>query len=87
VTIPRGTNEIELFEQKPGNRSGASRVRSCFRDLNLSRVILLIHPENAASRRVAEKIGLQFEHETVFKGFPALVFTISRERWLTNRAA
>jgi RimJ/RimL family protein N-acetyltransferase len=46
----------------------------------LSRVISLIHPENAASRRAAEKIGLQFEHETVFKGFPALVFTISRER-------
>ena len=44
-----------------------------FRDLNLPRVIPLIHPEKAASRSVAEKIGMQFERKTVFKGFPALV--------------
>ena len=66
----------------------AQAVRDhAFRDLNLSRVISLIHPENAASRRVAEKIRMQFERKTVFKGFPALVCTISREQWLTNRAA
>ena len=31
--------------------------------------------------------AISLEHKTVFKGFPALVFTISRERWLMNRAA
>ena len=39
------------------------------------------------NRGVAEKIGMQFERKTVFKGFPALVFAISREQWLANRAA
>jgi hypothetical protein len=34
-----------------------------------------------------EKIRMQFERKTVFKGFLALVFMINRERWLTNRAA
>ena len=50
-----------------------------FRDLKLPRVISLIHPENVASRRVAEKNGMLLEKETIFKGFPALVFAISRE--------
>jgi len=90
-----GTNEIKIgyrlhpnYWNKGLATEAAQAVRDhAFRDLNLSRVISLIHPENAASRRVAEKIRMQFEHKTVFKGFPALVFMISRERWLTNRAA
>jgi len=35
----------------------------------------------------SRKIGMQFERKTIFKGFPALVFAISREQWLANRAA
>ena len=50
-----------------------------FRDLKLRRVISLIHPDNAPSRRVAEKIGMKIEKETVFRGFPTLVFAITRE--------
>ena len=53
-----------------------------FRDLKLERVISLIHPENHASRRVAEKNGMILERETTFKGFPTFVFTITRQRWL-----
>lgn len=34
-----------------------------FDHLRLSRLICLIDPENAASRRVAEKIGMRFERE------------------------
>jgi ribosomal-protein-alanine N-acetyltransferase len=56
-----------------------------FGDLKLSRVISLIHPDNAASRRVAEKIGMHFERKTVFKGFPTQVFALNRSKWLTNR--
>jgi [ribosomal protein S5]-alanine N-acetyltransferase len=60
-----GTNEIEIgYRLHPnywnkGLATGAAQaVRdNAFRDLNLSRVISLIHPENAASRRVAEKSG------------------------------
>jgi [ribosomal protein S5]-alanine N-acetyltransferase len=51
-----------------------------FDDLRLSHVISLIHPENIASRRVAEKNGMIPEKETIFRGFPAVVFGISREQ-------
>jgi RimJ/RimL family protein N-acetyltransferase len=52
-----------------------------FRDLKLEYVISLIHPENHASRRVAEKNGMILERETIFRGFPTFVFSITRERW------
>ena len=89
------TNEIEIgyrlhpnYLNKGLATEAAQAVRDhAFRDLNLPRVISLIHPENAASRRVAEKMRMQFERKTVFKGFPALVFAISREWWVTNCAA
>src|SRR5207237_10704432 len=38
-----------------------------FRDLNLERVISLIHPDNQASRRVAEKNRMILEKATTFR--------------------
>jgi ribosomal-protein-alanine N-acetyltransferase len=58
-----------------------------FRDWKLPRVISLIHPENIPSRRVAEKNGMQIEKEITFRGFPTLVFAITREQWLAQHAA
>ena len=58
----------------------ARAVRAhAFADLKLARVISLIHPDNIASRRVAEKNGMTPEKETVFRGFPTIVFGINRE--------
>ena len=51
-----------------------------FDDLHLAHLISLIHPENIASRRVAEKNGMRPEKETIFRGFPAIVFGISHEQ-------
>jgi RimJ/RimL family protein N-acetyltransferase len=55
--------------------AGAVRDHA-FTTLGLPRVISLIHPNNAASRRVAEKNGMTPEKETVFRGFPTIVFSI-----------
>ena len=56
-----------------------------FADLKLPRVISLIHPENIPSRRVAEKNGMKVEREITFRGFPTLLYAISREQWLEQR--
>jgi [ribosomal protein S5]-alanine N-acetyltransferase len=53
-----------------------------FRDLKLARVISLIHPENIPSQRVAEKNEMTVEKEITFRGFPTLVFAISRGQWM-----
>ena len=58
-----------------------------FADLKLPRVISLIHPDNIPSRRVAEKNGLKVEKEITFRGFPTLVYAITRQQWLANRDA
>jgi RimJ/RimL family protein N-acetyltransferase len=58
-----------------------------FADLKLPRVFSLIHPENIPSRRVAEKNGMNVEKEITFRGFPTLVYAITREQWLANRDA
>jgi RimJ/RimL family protein N-acetyltransferase len=55
-----------------------------FADLELPRVISLIHPENVPSRRVAEKNGMKVEKEITFRGFPTLVYAITREQWLAS---
>jgi RimJ/RimL family protein N-acetyltransferase len=66
----------------------ARAVRNhAFANLNLPRVISLIHPDNLPSRRVAAKIGMKPERETVFRGFPAQVFAITQERWLAEHGA
>jgi RimJ/RimL family protein N-acetyltransferase len=52
-----------------------------FQDLRLARVISLVHPENIPSRRVAEKNGMAVEKEIIFRGFPTLMYSITRERW------
>jgi RimJ/RimL family protein N-acetyltransferase len=51
-----------------------------FDDLKLSRVISLIHPDNVASLSVAEKNGMKPEKQTIFRGFPTIVFAINREK-------
>ena len=92
---PEVPGEIEIgYRLNPAywNRGliteAARAVRDhAFEDLNLPRVISLIHPENIPSRRVAEKNGMKVEKEIIFRGFPTLVFAITREQWLAKRGA
>jgi RimJ/RimL family protein N-acetyltransferase len=58
-----------------------------FADLNLSRVISLVHPENTPSRRVAEKNEMIIEKKITFRGFPTLVYAMTHEQWLAKRDA
>lgn len=91
----QGIEDIEIgYRLNPAywNRGliseAARAVRDhAFRDWNLSRVISLIHPENIPSRRVAEKNGMEIEKEITFRGFPTLVYAMTREHWLAERAA
>ena len=89
-----GVEELEIaYRLHPDywNRGIASEASQAvrdhaFRDLNLARVISLIHPNNHASRRVAEKMGMHFEKHTIFKTFPTDLFAISRTEWLRLRS-
>jgi RimJ/RimL family protein N-acetyltransferase len=83
-----GVDEIEIgYRMRPDywnqglTTEAALAVRDhAFRDLKLPRVISLIHPENIASQRVAEKIGMSLEKQTIYRGFLTNVFSLSRAR-------
>ena len=50
-----------------------------FQELKQRRVISLIHPDNAPSRRVAEKLGQTIEGETEVLTMPVLVYAKRRD--------
>lgn len=52
-----------------------------FRQMARDRVISLIRPQNAASIRVAEKLGQRLQKRTEFYGQEALVYGMNREEW------
>src|SRR5437879_4024094 len=84
-----GAKEIEIgYRLHPDfwNRGLATEAARAVRDhafanLQLERVISLIHADNHASRRVTEKNGMTIEKRTTFRGFPTIVFSINQEAW------
>jgi RimJ/RimL family protein N-acetyltransferase len=49
-----------------------------FQTLDQPKVVSLIHPDNAPSRRVAEKLGQRVEGETEVLTMPVLIYAIDR---------
>ncbi len=83
-----GEREIEVgyvfARRHHGNGYATEAARASmdygFERLDLSRIISLIRPENVPSRRVAERNGLTVWKETMFVGFPHLVYAKERGR-------
>jgi ribosomal-protein-alanine N-acetyltransferase len=44
-----------------------------FNQLEIGRIVALIHPENIASKKVAEKVGMTFEKIVSYKNFPEVL--------------
>ena len=52
-----------------------------FDNLNLSRIICLMHPDNIASQRVAQRIGMNLERKVsgiASDNFPTLIYSINK---------
>jgi ribosomal-protein-alanine N-acetyltransferase len=81
-----GIDEIEIGYHVRrdcwGQGFATEAARACrdfgFSRLPIERLISLIRPENLASRRVAEKNGMQVWKEIVRAGLPHLVYVIDR---------
>jgi RimJ/RimL family protein N-acetyltransferase len=67
--------------QGRGYASEAARMllRYAFDELDQPHVLSLIHPDNAPSRRVAEKLGETIEGESTIMTMPCLMYGIRRE--------
>ncbi|MGH6916070.1 MAG: GNAT family N-acetyltransferase, partial [Geminicoccales bacterium] len=55
---------------------GRAALDVAFAELGAGRVVSVIHPENAASIRVAEKLGLSFDHRRELRGVEVNVYAI-----------
>jgi len=53
-------------------------LRFAFEELDREHVVSLIHPENRASIRVAERLGERLEGQTEILGHPVLIYGIHR---------
>jgi ribosomal-protein-alanine N-acetyltransferase len=49
-----------------------------FQTANLSRLVSIIEPENIASIRVAEKMGMKPEKHASFHGIATVIYSISK---------
>ena len=62
--------------------AGAAIRDEAFERLWLESIVAVHHPDNAASRRVVERLGMAFERDVVAKdGWPYCLHRLTRERW------
>jgi RimJ/RimL family protein N-acetyltransferase len=62
-------------------------LQFAFTQLQQPHVISVIHPKNAASIRVAERLGEHLLGPREIGGIPALIYRVTREEWeAANRA-
>ena len=86
VQIVEGIDEVEIgWHTRPGRKGegiapeAAAAARDwAFANLDIDHVISLVRPENLASRRVAEKLGMRVDREVDHKGLRHRVYRFDR---------
>jgi RimJ/RimL family protein N-acetyltransferase len=74
--------EPSVWGKGYGTEAGAAVRDEAFERLELESIVAVHHPENAASRRVIEKLGMAFERDIVAKdGWPYCLHRLTREDW------
>ena len=89
LQIVEGVDEVEIgWHTRPGRKGegiapeAAAAARDwAFAHLEIDHLIALVRPENLASGRVAEKVGMQIDREVDHKGLRHRVYRIDRVTW------
>jgi RimJ/RimL family protein N-acetyltransferase len=89
IQVVEGADEVEIgWHTRPGRKGegiapeAAAAARDwAFDHLEVDHLIALVRPENLASGRVAEKLGMRVDREVDYKGLPHRVFRIDRVTW------
>lgn len=69
----------EYWGQGLGTEVARAILNYGFEKLYLTRLICVIEPENTASKKVAEKIGMKFEREAHDEMGPFLIYSITKK--------
>lgn len=69
-----------------GTEAGSAVRDEAFDRLELESIIAVHHPENVASGRIMEKLGMAFERDVVDRhGWPYRLYRLTRQRWASMR--
>ncbi|MCB8927665.1 MAG: GNAT family N-acetyltransferase [Ardenticatenaceae bacterium] len=79
------TNEVEIdfildpacWGQGFATEAGLASLKFGFEQLNLAEVVGIVHPENLASQRVLQKLGMQFAAATEYFGMAVHRYVIT----------
>jgi ribosomal-protein-alanine N-acetyltransferase len=83
------TDEVEVeyalakswWGQGLGTEAARASLRFGFEAINLARIIALAFPENIASRRVMEHIGLQYQKQARYFELDLVCYALTREQY------
>lgn len=56
-----------------------------FEELNLDEIVAVARPENLASRRVMEKLGMLYDYTGEFYGRDLVHYSITKKEWLKRK--
>ncbi len=87
IQVVEGVSEVEIgWHVKPGRKGHSIAPEAAmaarywaFANLDAGHLISLVRPENVASVRVAEKIGMHVDREADYKGLLHRVYRIDRD--------
>jgi RimJ/RimL family protein N-acetyltransferase len=66
--------------------AGSAVRDEAFDRLELESIVAVHHPENAASGRIMEKLGMAFEGDVVARnGWPYRLYRLTRDQWASRR--
>jgi ribosomal-protein-alanine N-acetyltransferase len=68
----------ERWGQGLATELGRAAVRTGFDELDVSELVALTLPHNAASRRVMEKVGMTYERDIVHARLPHVLYRLAR---------
>ena len=71
----------EYWGRGLATEGGRAALNYAFQELRAEHVVSIIHPENHASIRVAEKLGERFERHDTVNGNQAVIYGIAASAW------
>ncbi|HMO81079.1 MAG TPA: GNAT family N-acetyltransferase [Pyrinomonadaceae bacterium] len=75
----------EYWGRGIGTEAARAWLDHGFRDLGLDRIVAVAHPDNIASRRIMEKLGLRYEKTQEHYGEMCVFYAISADEYLAGK--
>ena len=66
----------DVWNQGVATEAATATLELAFERFAIDRLVAIIHPDHAASRRVAENIGMHPEKTTVIDNYPCTIYAI-----------